>query len=606
MSHRSDTFIVPLLSADYRDGQYSDSDGVEKREENDAQDVDHHPPSGLPWPALPGVTSCKTLDGPHFKPDRPNRGNSFVVIAFIVIGGIALAVAGADQIGHRISDLHQAIAGLARIGSASHDTGTGVAQAKEGLDWQPHESLTRMVEALTAEEVATREWILSTRTLSQSGTPVGLSQSSPVPASIREGPAMLRAGTGPGYCKNGSALKWESLHGEWQTGRQESKCRNRSWMADYATLHHEILTGDRAPKILEVICQKGAICGGTSDRLFGLFSLFLYAVLTDRALRITWEDLPFELFYDVVRIDWAQPHMPNSRRSIHPGLPTLEKHFLNIIIPERLEMIARPRSNMEHLLAVTLLKEKRDDPPWLQGTDQSDLLNRGAAINSFNYHAVEPALRERGFDPTTVYACMTDFLFRPKLNALRFITAYDSLFSIPTVFSITIQIRTGDKSMFDHSKNTINTVERHRNFFDCADKIVERYVRHDQKVVYYLVTDSRTLKEDALLNFSDRVVVTGLTQAHPELHHEMTDEEKTRLLEDGTTNAQVENWIIGKTDFQIITELSGFGKLPVFMKGVEGATVSLSRAGSHSSSFKQTGRDCASLDSWLPPGKLGG
>ncbi|KDE05066.1 hypothetical protein MVLG_04507 [Microbotryum lychnidis-dioicae p1A1 Lamole] len=595
MSHGSDTYIVPLLSAQDRDGHYSDSDAVGNRDVGHPTDE-----TELPW------TAHKHLDGHPSTRGRPNSRRSFVAIVFIVVGGIVLAVSAAYQIDYRVSDLHRAFSGLTRTGPPSHSQGPVAVEQAKGLDWSgeselwrsyewaprsPHESLTKMVEALTKEEAQVRRWLLSTRPISQSGTPVGLSQSSPAPAPIREGPAMIRVQRGLGGYTNGSRLKYESLRTEWQTGRQVSQCRNTSWMADYATLHREILNGDRPPKILEVVCPKGAICGGSSDRLFGLYSLFLYAVLTDRALLVTWADLPFELLYDAVRIDWAQPYMPNSGRSIHPGLATLEAEFLNITNPERLPKVGdHSMSGLERLLALTLFQEKRDDP-WIQAQ-----MNRGAAINSFGFASVEPTLRARGFDPETVYTCMTDFLIRPKINALRFITEYDSLFSLPTVFSIAIQIRTGDKS-FDHRKDQGNTVDVHRNFFACADKIAERFARHDQKVIYYLVTDSRALEEDALLHLSDRIVVTGLTQAHPELHSEVTDAEEIRLL-DGASNAQVEDWIIGKTDFQIITRLSGFGKLPVFIKGVEGATVSLTRAGGHMSSLgKQTSQDCSRLDS---------
>ncbi|SCZ91441.1 BZ3500_MvSof-1268-A1-R1_Chr1-2g01410 [Microbotryum saponariae] len=65
---------------------------------------------------------------------------------------------------------------------------------------QPHPSHTKVVEALSnlKEEASIRDWPLSTRTLSQIGTPVGISQSAPFPARIREGPAMMREGDGPG------------------------------------------------------------------------------------------------------------------------------------------------------------------------------------------------------------------------------------------------------------------------------------------------------------------------------------------------------------------------------------------------------------------------
>ncbi|KDE04477.1 hypothetical protein, variant 2 [Microbotryum lychnidis-dioicae p1A1 Lamole] len=275
--------------------------------------------------------------------------------------------------------------------------------------------------------------------------------------------------------------------------------------------------------------------------------------------------------------------MPISKRSIHPGLPVLKRQWFTIINAEVQKIVAPPMSNMEYYLSVELFAEKRDDPPWLQVST-----NRGGVITSFDYSAVKPALLERGFDRTSAYSCMADFLFRPKRESMRFITEYDSVFSLPTVFSIAIQIRTGDSSMTNSRKDKIHTVKRHRQFFDCAAKLAERYARDDQKVVYYLVTDSPTLEAAALRQFPDRLVVTGLTQGHPEFVYNVTNLAK---VADYTTNALVESILIGKTDYQIITDTSGFGKVPVLIRGVEGTTISLPRA-------RRSAIDCANTDAF--------
>ncbi|SCZ93683.1 BZ3500_MvSof-1268-A1-R1_Chr6-3g08819 [Microbotryum saponariae] len=598
MTLSSDAVVVPLLSREDCDDSRYDVDldlGVDHKGEEDASQAieDRFQPPYL-RSGNGGMTSYTSLVGQHFKPIRNVHKRLVVIvfIVFIVMTTIILVVRRDRDVATVLSRLHE--------WELSGEAGSGVEQA-QGLNWsgeaelwrnykwqlqEPHESLTQMVTALTKEEVSIREWLLSTRPLSQIGAPVGLSQSSPVPARIREGPAMVRTGAGPGRYRKGSREKWESLRDEWQTGRPHSRCSNTSWMADYAKLHHEIVTGTRPPKVLEFSCREGHSCGGNSDRLLGIFTSLLYAILTSRALLITWDVLPFEVFFDAVRIDWAQPYMPMSKRSIHPGLPVLKRPLLDIINIEVHKMVAPPMSNMEYYLSVELFDEKRDDPPWLRVST-----NRGGVINSFNYSAVKPALLERGFDRTTAYSCMTDFLFRPKREPMRFITEYDSVFSLPTVFSIALQIRTGDRSMMSSVADAINTVARYQQFFDCADKLAERYARDDQKVVYYLVTDSSTLEAAALRQFPDRLVVTGLTQGHPEFEHGHTGSALAKVADD-TTNALVESMLIGKTDYQIITETSGFGKLPVFIRGVEGTTISLPREGGGTV-------DCANTDAWV-------
>ena len=94
------------------------------------------------------------------------------------------------------------------------------------------------------------------------------------------------------------------------------------------------------------------------------------------------------------------------------------------------------------------------------------------------------------------------------------------------------------------SKDVINTVEQHSQYFACADAVARTYADPSQRVVYYLITDSRVLERDALRQFADRVVVTGLEQAHAEVEPDFS--EGTRTVEhaaDGLMRTVAESWI---------------------------------------------------------------
>lgn len=43
-----------------------------------------------------------------------------------------------------------------------------------------------------------------------------------------------------------------------------------------------------------------------------------------------------------------------------------------------------------------------------------------------------------------------------------------------------------------------STVETHRSFFECADKLAARFARPDQKILFYLVSDSEHLVRSLL------------------------------------------------------------------------------------------------------------
>lgn len=97
-------------------------------------------------------------------------------------------------------------------------------------------------------------------------------------------------------------------------------------------------------------------------------------------------------------------------------------------------------------------------------------------------------------------------------------------------------------------KDAVNTVSVHSQYFTCADAVARKYAHPSQKVVYYLITDSHKLEREALRRFGDRIVVTGLKQAHVEIK---TDRSKglsaIKLAADGFMRTIAESWIFAGT-----------------------------------------------------------
>lgn len=58
---------------------------------------------------------------------------------------------------------------------------------------------------------------------------------------------------------------------------------------------------------------------------------------------------------------------------------------------------------------------------------------------------------------------------------------------------------------------------RHLAYFTCATAVASAYAHPGQRIIYYLLSDSHALKEEALRLYPDRVVVSGLSQSHPEI-----------------------------------------------------------------------------------------
>lgn len=157
------------------------------------------------------------------------------------------------------------------------------------------------------------------------------------------------------------------------------------------------------------------------------------------------------------------------------------------------------------------------------------------------------------------------YLFRPRADAVPFITMYTSFFALPTVFSIGMHIRTGDTSMHSAKADAINTVERHRPFFRCAEQVARRFAKPGQKVIYLLMSDSNTLKADARSRLADRVILTGDSSRHMDKHEHEASERLIGGFSDVEMDASIDLMsglqVFAQTDVKIITEWSGFGKI---------------------------------------------
>lgn len=68
-------------------------------------------------------------------------------------------------------------------------------------------------------------------------------------------------------------------------------------------------------------------------------------------------------------------------------------------------------------------------------------------LRSFYYPQARLRLEELGMVYATSYTCLMNYLIRPKAPVLEFINQYTSFFSLPSVFVIGIQVRTGDDAM---------------------------------------------------------------------------------------------------------------------------------------------------------------
>lgn len=341
------------------------------------------------------------------------------------------------------------------------------------------------------------------------------------------------------------------------------------------------MIGQRQAKLLEYHCEESHGCGGLADRLLGVMTSFLYSILTNRAISVSWEHpVPFDLLFDSAYVDWSQRYHPDSTSTPHPVYSNAT------LLAQRTDFSAlnwHPKVIDEYFPGVPA-KWSTFEQPWIRF-----ITNRGFVLRAFAYPNVAKQLAELGLTHSTAYSCMLDYLIRPKPDVLSFVAQYTSLFSLPNFYSIAIQIRTGDLSMTDPEADKLNTVEKHQAYFTCADQVARAYARADQHVIYYLLSDSESLKAAALAQMPDKVIVSGLGAKHTELYKS----EDVAGSADGMMVSIAESWAIAGTDFQILTERSGFGKIPTWLRGRPGSTVTVPKTGSKKKPPSNCGLDIA-------------
>ncbi|KAM0749167.1 hypothetical protein T439DRAFT_382226 [Meredithblackwellia eburnea MCA 4105] len=443
--------------------------------------------------------------------------------------------------------------------------------------WEKHEadqSLKDVIATLDEHENRTRQWLWESRNISGRGVGVGLGRTEPpeplftwTKTSFDRPPS--RDGEGPGLFERGSFEKYSDLLREWQTGKEVSACRSTTWQQNYTLMHYRMLRREEPLRLFTYHCPSsttGVTCGGLADRFLGMCGTFLYALLTRRAFAVNWDTRPFDLLFDSAGyIDWSIPFTP--------AKPEPDPVYNDpVLVDERLTIGTHNQPpNVEddfYQTAVRIWKE--NGPRWIR----SDRPNRGVVLRSFNYTTdVLPALQDLELTPASAYACIFDYLFRLKPHTLNFVSQYTALFSLPTVFSIGIQVRMGDSAMRNNPK--FHTASAHSAFFNCAAGVARAYALPSQRIVYYLVSDSEYLKEDAVRKFPGRVIVSGIPPKHTELKGTNT-KDVVHVIE-GLQGAVAEMMTLRSTDFQILTRGSGFGKIPVWARGRPGSTIQLPR-----------------------------
>jgi len=180
-------------------------------------------------------------------------------------------------------------------------------------------------------------------------------------------------------------------------------------------------------------------------------STFIFALLTDRAFLAEWKTPPpLEAIFESPNIDWSYD-------SSDPDT------VLKDLIPTPLDVVNFSAQHIDRLFLHSNWTIKYPEPFIKFHT------NRGMVLRTFSSRIYAPQLNIMGLRPHTSLGCILDYLFRPSPPVMSFIAEYAALFTLPRVFSVGIQINTGENKP-EHSIGNSQkySLHRYKNFFKCA------------------------------------------------------------------------------------------------------------------------------------------
>jgi len=114
--------------------------------------------------------------------------------------------------------------------------------------------------------------------------------------------------------------------------------------------------------------------------------------------------------------------------------------------------------------------------------------------------------------------------------------------------TIGIHIRLGDHAFANENVNW-TIVEP---FFSCAQQIEDDHRRLGQDIIWYVISDSRTVRHQAQQHYGDKVLTKAQATVQHTANHEGRAAEGQEVLSlDGLRTAVGEHWLFGMTDFHV-------------------------------------------------------
>jgi hypothetical protein len=325
-------------------------------------------------------------------------------------------------------------------------------------------------------------------------------------------------------------------------------------MESYAKLQEGMLAGRILPKFLVAVPN----LSGMADRIIGLTTVAMLAIANDRAFQIG-NRIPLPLF-DIAfygpNIKWNRPTDPEWL--IEPlKYRALIRNYNDSILQSGMFYGVNTIEDLP--LQDRLLREKLDTIAQANSTFVLMSNNRGKTIRMFENHNYRLRLSRYGLNPDNAFGCILNFLMAPKPQI--FAPFYPQLMTMSnmSILRIGIQIRAGDQLLMSNGNHTVN-IHDYMTFFRCAQQI-ESFAQHPgQQSIWYLMTDSLALRQEAKKKFGNKLLVAMNATVEHTSKEDNVCKENCTVSDRGFQDAAAEWWMFGWSDYFVISKYSGYGR----------------------------------------------
>jgi len=353
------------------------------------------------------------------------------------------------------------------------------------------------------------------------------------------------------------------------------------WQQNYTQLHHDILSG----KLLRRTVISIPVEAGIADRLCGTISEFYFAFLTGRAFLIVGKYghlPPFEAAFEQPNIKWSVTNtIPDSNfehlKYTYQGVRGFsgKRDQPASLDPKQWASIFQV-NGWEYMN--DLFFDKQMDSVYPDAENIMMATNRGRSYRSFENPHNRYQLERAGLQPQHMFRCAIEYLFQPTAATMSLMKPYLPIMEDESILKIDINIRAGDTVMDGGESDDPNAWRNFQSYFDCAQEIENSRVRAGQKVVWYLMSDSLSVRLSAKRQFGEKILTdTSTRHVHPDCAFHNPAECKENIINSTIIDAVSQLYVFRLANFHIVSRGSGFGIQGAWMAHRDSVTTGQSR-----------------------------